>query len=347
MSRVVTKAALSLAIAISGMAALTGFTAAQQKTPTQRTLPTPGKPGFTDLKIEVLKIQGFNKTNVYLIAGAGANIVVQTGSEGALVVDTGYAQMTDKVLAAIKELSPEPIRYVVNTTFPEDHTGGNEAIIKAGRLNQAGPGIGGRQNVAQSIAHANLLGIMTDLGPEKVPVGRWPVDTTYPSIFSDGTKGKDLSLNDEPVMMMHVPNANTDGDSMVFFRRSDVLVLGDLMHGSSYPVIDLQHGGTINGIIEGLNKALDITVPKHLQEGGTMIVPGHGRLGDEHDLLEYRDMVTIIRNRVQNLMKKGQTLAQIKTAKVTFEYDPRWNRNPAWTADMFVEAIYKNLSEKP
>src|SRR5262245_42770979 len=146
-------------------------------------------------------------------------------------------------------------------------------------------------------------------------------------------------------MLMHFPNAEDDGDSMVFLRRSDVLVMGDLFHGASYPVIDLEHGGTINGIIEGLNKALEIAVPRHMQEGGTMIIPGHGRIGDEHDLLEYRDMVTIIRNRVQNLMKKGQSLAQIKAARVTYEYDPRWGtRNPAWTPDMFVEAIYKNLS---
>ncbi|HEX4997416.1 MAG TPA: MBL fold metallo-hydrolase [Terriglobia bacterium] len=347
MTRVAIKASLAAAIAVAVVATVTNPTAAQVRTPAQRMLPRPGTPGFANLKIETLKIQGFNKTNVYLIAGAGGNIVTQVGADGALVVDTGYAQMADKVLATIKELSPEPIRVVINTTYFEDHTGGNETIVSAGRLNQSGPGVGGRANVATSIAHPNLLGIMTDLGPEKVPVGRWPVDTSYPSVFSDGTKGKDLFLNDEAVIIMHVPNANTDGDSMVFFRKSDVLVMGELFNEASYPVIDLEHGGTINGIIEGLNKGLNITVPRHLQEGGTMVVPGHGRIGDEHDLLEYRDMVTIIRNRVQKLMDKGQSLAQIKAAKVTYEYDPRWNRNPAWTADMFVEAIYKNLSEKP
>jgi glyoxylase-like metal-dependent hydrolase (beta-lactamase superfamily II) len=277
-----------------------------------------------------------------MIAGAGSNVVVQVGPDGIAVVDSGYSQMASKVLAAIKELSPEPIRVVINTTFPEDHTGGNDVLIKAGRVNQNGPGVGGRTNVAHSVGHYNLVSIMADL---KFPEDRQPADTAFPTENSDGTRGKDISINEEPIMIMHVPNANTDGDSMVFFRRSDVLVMGDLFHATSYPVIDVEHGGTINGIIEGLNKALEIAVPRHMQEGGTMIIPGHGRIGDEHDLLEYRDMVTIIRNRVQSLMKKGQTLAQIKAARVTYEYDRRWDRNKDWTADKFVEAIFKNLSD--
>ena len=153
-------------------------------------------------------------------------------------------------------------------------------------------------------------------------------------------------MNDEPVVMLHVPKATTAGDTMVWFRKSDVLVTGDIFDETSFPYIDVAHGGTINGIIESLNQVLEITVPKHLQEGGTMVIPGHGRFGDEHDVLEYRDMVTIIRDRVQNAIKKGMTLQQIKAAKpsYTYEYEPRFNRNPAWTAEMFVEAIYKNLS---
>jgi glyoxylase-like metal-dependent hydrolase (beta-lactamase superfamily II) len=345
MKRASIKIALSLAVGILAAVALTGRSTAQMRTPANLPIPSPGTPGFADLKIEVLKVQGFGDTMVYLLAGAGANIAVQTGKDGVLVVDTGYPQMAEKVLATIKELSKEPIRTVINTTYPDDHTGGNATIVGAGRLNQAGPGVGGRANVAQSIAHNNLLGIMTDLGEAKVPTNRWPVDTSFPSIFSDGTKGKDLYMNDEPVMIMHVPHANTEGDSMVFFRRSDVIVAGDLFQTTSYPTIELDKGGSINGLIEGLNRILDITVPRHLQEGGTMVVSGHGRIGDEHDVLEYRDMVTIIRNRVQNLMKKGQTLAQIKAAKATYEYDKRWDRNPSWTSDMFVEAIYKSLQE--
>jgi hypothetical protein len=145
-----------------------------------------------------------------------------------------------------------------------------------------------------------------------------------------------------------MPNAVTDGDSIVFFRKSDVVVTGEIMNMASYPYIDVAHGGTINGILEALNTVLDITVPKHNQEGGTMVIPGYGRIGDEHDVLEYRDMLTIIRDRVQNAINKKMTLQQVKGLKqsVTYEYDPRYNRDPAWTAEMFVEAIYKNLSSK-
>jgi glyoxylase-like metal-dependent hydrolase (beta-lactamase superfamily II) len=152
--------------------------------------------------------------------------------------------------------------------------------------------------------------------------------------------------NDEPVIMMHVANATTSGDTMVWFRKSDVVVTGDIFNETSFPYIDLAHGGTINGVIESLNQVLDITVPKHLQEGGTMVIPGHGRIGDEHDVLEYRDMVTIIRDRVQNAIKKGMTLQQVKAVKpsFTYEYEPRFGNNPAWTPEMFVEAVYKSLS---
>jgi len=180
---------------------------------------------------------------------------------------------------------------------------------------------------------------MTEIGEAKISTDRWP-PSTYPG------KQKDMYMNDEPVVILHIANATTSGDSMVWFRKSDVIATGDIFDETSFPFIDLAHGGHINGVIEGLNTLLEIMVPKHLQEGGTMVIPGHGRIGDEHDVLEYRDMVTIVRNRVQNAIKKGMTLQQIKAAKpsYTYEYEPRFNRNPAWTAEMFVEAIYKNLT---
>jgi hypothetical protein len=124
-----------------------------------------------------------------------------------------------------------------------------------------------------------------------------------------------------------------------------VIVTGELFNQTSFPYIDVAHGGTINGIIEGLNDLLDIMVPAHLQEGGTMAIPSHGRISDEHDVLEYRDMITIIRDRVQSAIDKGMTLREIHAAtpRVTYEYEPRFDRDPAWTAQMFVEAIYTNL----
>jgi glyoxylase-like metal-dependent hydrolase (beta-lactamase superfamily II) len=321
-----------LATAACGM-----FLSAQQpqQIRTPRQVPLPANPDFSKLQVQTLKVQG----NVYLLAGAGGNIAMQTGDEGVLLVDTGYEQMNGKVLEAVRKLSNKPIRTIINTTLADDHTGGNGPLTKAGFINQAGPGLGGRPNEAVLIGHNNLLRLMTEIGEAKISTDRWPPNT-YPG------KSKDMYSNDEPVIIMHVPNANTAGDSMVWFRKSDVVATGDIFNETSFPYIDLAHGGTINGIIESLNQVLDITVPKHLQEGGTMVIPGHGRIGDEHDVLEYRDMVTIIRDRVQNAIKKGMTLQQVKAAKpsYTYEYEPRFGNNPAWTAEMFVEAIYKTLS---
>ena len=287
------------------------------------------------MEIQTLRVQG----QIYLLAGAGGNIAIQAGDDGVLIVDTGYEKMSDKVLAAIRKISNKPVRTIVNTTLADDHTGGNAPLVKVGFRNQAGPGIGGRTNEAVLMGHAQLLRLMTEIGPDKISVDRWP-PSTFPG------KTKDFSSNDEPVVIIHVPDANTAGDSMVFFRKSDVIVTGDIFNQTSLPYIDLAHGGTINGILEGLNEVLDIAVPKHLQEGGTMIVPGHGRISDEHDVLEYRDMVTIIRDRVQTAIKRRMTLQQVKAAKpsYTYEYEPRFGRNPAWTPEMFIEAVYRNLS---
>jgi glyoxylase-like metal-dependent hydrolase (beta-lactamase superfamily II) len=322
-------------IATAGVSMLATAQQPAQQIRTPKQVRIPQNPDFSKLEVETLKVQG----NVSLIAGAGGNIAVQTGDQGVLIVDTGYEQMSGKVLAAIRKLSDKPLRTIINTTLADDHTGANGPMVKAGFINQAGPGLGGRPNEAVLIGHNNLLRLMSEIGEAKISTDRWPPNT-YPG------KQRDMYINDEPVVILHLANSNTSGDSMVWFRKSDVVATGDIFDETSFPYIDLAHGGTINGIIECLNSLLEITVPKHLQEGGTMVIPGHGRIGDEHDVLEYRDMVTIVRDRVQNAIKKGMTLQQIKAAKpsYTYEYEPRFNRNPQWTAEMFVEAIYKNLS---
>jgi glyoxylase-like metal-dependent hydrolase (beta-lactamase superfamily II) len=155
----------------------------------------------------------------------------------------------------------------------------------------------------------------------------------------------DLYFNNEPVVILHVPGATTSGDTMVWFRKSDVVVTGEIFNQTSFPYIDVEHGGTINGVIEGLNVLLEIMVPKHLQEGGTMVIPSHGRISDEHDVLEYRDMVTIVRDRVRNAIANGLSLGQVLALEpsLTYEYEPRFDRDPNWTAENFVEAIYQTL----
>jgi len=314
---------------------------AQQQQPQIRTakqMPFPKNPDWSKLEVETLPVQG----KVHMIAGAGGNIAVQVGDDGVLLVDTGYEQMAGKVVTAIRTLAPNrTLRTIINTTLSDAHTGANAVLIKEGRLNQAGPGLGQRPNEADLIGHSQLLALMTKIGREKIVPERWP-----PSVYS--VRQKDMYSNNEPVVMLHVADAVTSGDSIVWFRGSDVVVAGEIFNQASFPMIDLANGGTINGVIEGLNTLLEIMVPKHNQEGGTMVIPGYGRIGDEHDVLEYRDMLTIIRDRVQAAIDKKLTLAQVKAMKptATYEYEPRFNRDSAWTADMFVEAIYRNLSPR-
>ena len=309
---------------------------AQQPIRTPKHMPFPKNPDWSKQEVETLHVQG----QVHLIAGAGGNIAVQAGDESVLVVDSGYEQMAQKTLAAIRKISNKPLRTIINTTLMDSHTGGNAVLVKAGYLiDNVGPGVGNRPNEADLIGASDLTRLMTEIGRDKISADRWP-PSTFPG------KQKDFYENDEAVVILHLPAAVTEGDSLVWFRKSDVVVTGEIMNMASFPFIDVEHGGTINGLLEGLNTVLDITVPKHNQEGGTMVIPGYGRIGDEHDVLEYRDMVTIIRDRVQNSIKKRMTLQQIKALKpsLTYEYEPRYNRDPSWTAEMFVEAIYKNLS---
>jgi glyoxylase-like metal-dependent hydrolase (beta-lactamase superfamily II) len=330
----------TLAVASFAVTLTAGFATlvpAQQQIRTPRQTPLPLNPNWAAAQVETLPVQG----NVHLIAGAGSNIAAQIGETGVLLVDTGVAQMSDKVLAAVRKLSNRPLRTIIYTTLADQHTGGAGPLVKAGSQNQAGPGLGGRPNEADLIANFHILRLMTEIGEAKISTDRWP-----PSTFHG--KQKDLYSNDEPVVILGLPAATTAGDAMVWFRKSDVIATGDIFDQTSYPFIDVEHGGTINGILDGLNRVLEITVPKHLQEGGTIVVPGHGRISDEHDVLEYRDMVTIIRDRVQNAVSKGMTLQQVRALKpnVTYEYDLRFGNNPAWTPDMFVEAIYRNLTAR-
>jgi cyclase len=269
---------------------------------------------------------------VYLLVGAGGNIAVQIGDDGVLVVDTGLAAHAEKVLAAIHNLSDKPIRYIINTHGHPDHTGGNEIIGKAGSTTQGEP--------TAVIAHENVLMRMSAPAgkPGAAAPGLWPTDTYVP-------EEKDIFFNKEPIFIYHDKTAHTDGDSMVLFRRSDVIVTGDVFDMSGYPVIDRASGGSVSGILDALNRVLDLAVPEHEQEGGTYVIPGHGRVCDEADVLEYRDMVTIIKDRIEDMAKRGMTLEQVKAARPTLDYDRHYGASTGtWTTDMFVEAVYRDVS---
>jgi glyoxylase-like metal-dependent hydrolase (beta-lactamase superfamily II) len=274
------------------------------------------------------------RDNIYLIATRSGNITVQTGPIGVVLVDTGTAALSERVLAAIHKLSDKPLRYIINTDFHPDHTGGNEVLARAG-------GSEGVQNIRNTpgdldvqvvklLAHDNVLQRMNQ---SDIPFISQPGDTYFGA-------NKDLYFNGESIQLLHTPAAHTDGDSMVYFRRSDVISAGDIYVTDSYPTIDVANGGSVQGVIDGLNRLLDLAIPEHHEEGGTLIIPGRGRISDEFDVLEYRDMVTILRDRIQDMIKKGMTLAQVMAARTTRDYDPQYGAN----ADAFVETVYQSLS---
>ena len=294
------------------------------------------QPNFDDVEVRAFHVQA----NVYMLVGAGGNVTVQIGDAGVLVVDTQYAEMADKLLAEIGRLSDgKPVRYVINTHVHGDHTGGNERFRRAGDAIVAGNvafEVGGNAG-ALILAHENVQLRMALPGPNQpaIPAAAFPTDT-----FFDAQD--ELFFNGEPVELLHQPAAHTDGDVLVFFRRSDVVSAGDVYNTTGYPFVDMGRGGTINGIVDALNEIIRLTIPRDKQEGGTMVIPGHGRISDEADVVEYRDMVTIIRDRVQSMIDEGMTLDEVQAAAPTSDYDGRYG--PAEGAPQrFVEAVYRTL----
>jgi glyoxylase-like metal-dependent hydrolase (beta-lactamase superfamily II) len=295
--------------------------------------------------IRVLPVQGFDTTRVYMLVGAGGNIAVQIGEEGVLMVDTGAASSSGAVLAAIRKLTDKPIRYIINTHEHADHVGGNETIVKAsgGQRTDFGGGGGGPLNPdgLKVVAHQNTVDRM--LSPQG---GQKPYPDAAVAQSSFYTVDKQLHFNGEAVKMWWHPSAHTSGDIIVYFPRSDVIVAGDLLQDATYPVFDAGAGGRLQGVINGLNQIIDLAVPQFNQAGGTRIIPGHGRLCTESDVVELRDMATIVRDRVQFMIQKNMTLEQVKAARPTADYDPVYGATTgAWTTDRFIETVYADLKK--
>jgi len=279
------------------------------------------------------------RPNVYAIFGAGSNIVAHTGKHGVILVDSGNGKLNDSVLTAVQRISDKKIRFIINTSGDADHVGGNAVISAAGLSVNPNIFYG---NAATILSHEKVLMQMSK--DTELPGEAQPTET-----FIGTTKS--MYINDDAVQVIHWPAAHTDGDSIVHFRRADVIATGDIIDLRQFPVIDLKNGGSIQGELDALNRLLELTVPAMpftAEEGRTLLVPGHGRVMDQADLVEYRDMVTIIRDVIQKMIDSGRTLEQIKETDPTKGYRKRYGSDTGpWTTDMFVEAVYRSLTAQP
>jgi glyoxylase-like metal-dependent hydrolase (beta-lactamase superfamily II) len=337
------------AIAIAGWYAAGAQPASAQNasSTSARVAAKAANPGDAEVKIWPIR------RNVFMLVGDGANIVVQTepprddetfdssyGRDvGVLVIDTGVSTRSAQLLDAIGKLSSGPIRYIINTSADPDHVGGNNALAKvSGGIVRGALGGKPAGEPLMILSHETVLERMSaPSGQQAVyPLEAWPTD-----VF---TRGKDVFFNGGSVRILHQPGAHSAGDSFVHLRRSDVIAAGEIFSTVNFPKIDLAHGGHIQGVVESLNRLLDLAVPGEMEQGGTMIVPAYGRLSDAADVEFYREMVQIVRDRIQDGVKNGMTLAQVKAARPALEYEKRYSQ-PDWTTDMFVEAVYNDLSQ--
>ncbi|MGH9807961.1 MAG: hypothetical protein ACRD9W_12005 [Terriglobia bacterium] len=285
-----------------------------------------------DNALDIVKV----RPNFYMIAGAGGNIGLQTGSDGVVLVSTGNASATKEVMAAIKTVTDLPVRYILNVDAGPDFVGGNLA------LGRAGLAVLNNTTGAAILAHQSVLNKMSarDAKPS-YPGDAWPTEAFL-------TKRHAFRFNDEGIEFWYQAAAHTDADSFVLFRKSDVIVTGDVMDTTRFPVIDVEHGGSILGEIDALNKLIELTIapiPFIYKDVGTYIIPGHGRLSEQMEAVDYRDMVVTIKDTVADLIKKGKTLDQIKAAHPALAYEPRYGR-AAGVTDSFIESIYKSLTAK-
>ena len=317
-------------ILVAGTLALTvctaSITAEAQRNRREDTPPPP---------LQVIPVQG----DIYMIPGAGGNITLQIGKDGVLVVDTGLAVNAERVLAAIRGFTDKPIRRIVNTHAHPDHTGGNEPISLAGQNVDFRQGFTS-DPYTPSFAHELVLHRMSGVIEDTIetPPGAWPLDTYHTEKF-------DMYFNGESIQLLHQPNAHTDGDTIVYFRRSDVISTGDVYVTTTYPLIDTARGGSLQGILDALNRIIDLMIPDANEEGGTLAISGHGRISDEYEVVNYRDMLTIIRDRIVGLTDMGMSLEQVKAARPTLDYDGRYGANSAlWSTDRFIEAVYREFA---
>jgi glyoxylase-like metal-dependent hydrolase (beta-lactamase superfamily II) len=311
------------------------------------------------------------RDNVWMLVGAGANIAASVGPDGVLIVNSGEARSSERVIEAIRQLQtqlnafglidvqtperggaetrsrfpvnthapPKPIRYIINTNAFEHSVGGNESLAATG-VTYTGGNVAGTiadsSSGAAVLAHENVLVRMIS---RQADFAALPTETFFIDEYKLST-----FFNDEGIRIVHFPNASTDGDSVVYFRGSDVIATGDIFNMDFFPIIDVDQGGHIDGVLDALNYILKLAIPEFRTEGGTMFIPGHGRLADSADVGYYRDMLTIIRDQVKNLIDRGMTLEQVIAERPTYGYEGRFGSDTgSWTTEMFIEAVYRSL----
>jgi glyoxylase-like metal-dependent hydrolase (beta-lactamase superfamily II) len=283
------------------------------------------------------------RDNVWVIFGAGGNITVHVGEDGVMLVDSGSEPMAERTLEAVRAITKAPIRMIINTSADPEHVGGNDKVGATGV--PINPDNFTDEERATVLAHENVLQRMSapkNRNDKPFPTPMWPTET-----FT--SRYRSFYVNNDAVQVIRQLGAVTDGDVLVHFRRADVIATGDIVDLRHFPVIDAAKGGSIQGELEALNRLLDLTVPAMplvLKPGRTLVVPGHGRVSDYGELVDYRDMVTTIKDIVEDMVKKGMTLEQVKAANPTAGYRKRWGSDTGpWTTDMFVEAIYNGLKQ--
>lgn len=292
-------------------------------------LPGFAQPDFDNIEVKTLQV----RDNIYMLVGAGGNVTVQLGDDGILIVDTQYAEMSEKILAALHELSDGALRYIINTHVHGDHVGGNVNLARAGATVSGGNmsrDVSGQ--TAAIIAHESVLLRLTTAPEEnRIESDGWPTSAYY-----EGKK--DLYFNGEGIRIMHQPRAHTDGDSIIFFRKSDVISTGDVYRTDAYPFIDMANGGTIQGFLDAAQSIIDQIIPEYGQDGGTLVIPGHGRLSDVGDVLNWREMLTVIRDRVKDMKERGMSLEAVLGDRPSRDYDVRYG-----DPERFLTALYQTL----
>ena len=260
---------------------------------------------------------------VYMLMGVGGNIGVSAGADGVIMVDDQYAPLSDKIKAAVAALGG-PIRFLINTHWHWDHNGGNENFARSGVVTVAHENVRHRMSVEQFVTAFNRH-------VPAAPSGALPLVT-----FTDSVN---FYLNGDSIHAFHVPPAHTDGDAIIWFRRANVVHMGDLFFNGRYPFVDLSSGGSVEGMVAAVDRVLA------LADGNTKVIPGHGPLADRAALRSYRDMLATARDRIKRAVAAGQTLEQVQAAKPTAEFDAVWGKGTI-TPTLFVEIIYTDLSAR-